>query len=63
MYGKVKMDGLFRHHYIRNALIKTWLKYSSFLPKEKPLWIKPSEVTQIAQGRNLIGQLAYQDLI
>lgn len=37
MYGKVKMDGLFNHHYIRKVLLKIWQKYSKFLPKERPL--------------------------
>lgn len=63
MYGKSKMDGLFRHYYIRNALIKAWLKYFKFLPKERLLWIVPSEVIQIAPWRKPTGQLAYQDMI
>lgn len=63
MYEKLKMDGVFKHHYIRNTLIKIWLKYYKYLPKEKPLWIVPAEVIQVSPERKITGQLAYQDLI
>lgn len=37
MCGKRKIDMMFKHHLIRNNLLQTWLKYSKYLPQERPL--------------------------
>lgn len=53
---------MFKHHYIRSNLIQTWLKYSKYLPKERPLWIVSEEVKQFVSGSKTTDLCTYQDL-
>lgn len=43
MYGKEKVDAMFKHHYIRGSLLNTWLKYRKHLTDKRPMWIIPEE--------------------
>lgn len=39
LYDKLKVDKMFAHHYIRNSLLNTWLKYVRRLEGKRPLEI------------------------
>lgn len=56
-YNKYKADGHFSHHYVRQSLLKTWLKYRRFFPKETPPCVVPQEVIMpIVKQNKKIGE-------
>lgn len=61
-YEKSKIDKVFKHHYIRDSLIRVWIKYR-YLLKGRPLWIRLEEVIQFISKNKPHKQLTYQDLI
>lgn len=44
IYNKYKVDSQFSHHYVRQSLLKVWLKYKINLPEAVPPWVVPSEM-------------------
>lgn len=63
MYDKVRMDMMFKHHYVRNSLLQVWLKYNKYLPKERPLRIVPEEVIYSLAGRKDKEQYRSKDIV
>lgn len=61
MYGKEKSDTIFKHHYIRENMLSTWLNYSKHLP-EKKNFMDYSRRSDLAGGKRK-EPLPYKELM
>lgn len=52
-YEKTKYDSIFKHYYIRNALLTTWMKYYKRMGQERPGWISPLEALDTRFNLNI----------
>lgn len=63
LYGKDKIDRMFKHHIIRGNIIQIWKKYHKLIPQQKPLWVIPLEVIQFVAGTKEKEPHTYEELI
>lgn len=62
-YEKLKVDNTFAHHYIRNNLLNTWLKYIQRIDLKRPLWMSPFDVIEMGIMGREYRNFTYQDFI